>query len=311
MLGSLADKAAAIFPADRENLEIVVGFSPGGPSDVLARTIGKQMCAVLGMELEIVSRPGDGGSLAAQFAARATPDGCTLLLANNSILATNEAVDPRLAYNAAADFTPVGLIGSQPNILVVNPGLGVTTVPDLIALLQQRAGQLSFSSTGHGAAAHLTAEQFMAAARVDLRHIVHEGAPTAVTDVVTGKAALMFATVASVAEPITASLLRPLAVTTRNRIGLFPDLPTLRELGFQTSGTMTWHGLVAPAGTPDSVITVLNEALAVSLASTREGLTALGIEIGGGSPRDFAEYIEDQRTEWRDLVQTSGARFRR
>lgn len=302
---TLADTAASISLPDR--IAIVVGFSPGGPSDVLARTIGDHMADILGLGFDIDGRPGEGGNLAAEFVARAKPDGGTLLLGNNSILAANQALYPRINFDPARDFTPIGLIGSQANILVVNAGLNVATLDELVALLKQRPGELSFSSTGHGAAAHLTAEQFKTAAGVDLRHLVHKGAPAAVNDVVTGKADMMFATAASVVEPIKTGLLRALAVTSQSRIGIFPDVPTLHELGLGNSKATTWHGLVAPAGMPEPVVNMLNSALAEALTNARDILMGLGIEIGGGSPQEFAAYIDEQRQEWKELVRTSGA----
>lgn len=305
MSGIPAHKTSSISLPGR--VAIVVGFSPGGPSDVLARTLGDQMGGILGRGFDIDGRPGEGGNLAAEFVARARPDGGTLLLGNNSILAANQALYPRINFDPVRDFAPIGLIGSQANILVVNPGLRVTTLEELIVFLKKRPGELSFSSTGHGAAAHLTAEQFKTAAGVDLRHLVHKGAPAAVNDVVTGRADMMFATAASVVEPIKAGLLRALAVTSQSRIGIFPDIPTLREMGLGNSRATTWHGLVAPADTPEPVVDMLNKALAGALTNARDILTDLGIEIGGGSPQEFASYIGEQRREWNELVRTSGA----
>src|ERR1700704_1571492 len=195
-------------------VSLIVAFTPGGPSDVLARIVGKKLETILGQPFVIENRPGAGGNIAAEVVARAAPDGYTLLMGNNSILATNAALFKKLNYDAEKDFAPISMIGTQPNILVVNPALPVQSMADLIALAKASPGKLNYANSGYGAAAHLSAELFKAEAHVDIVAVSYKGAAPALQDVIAGHVQLMFATSASVIGHIKAGTLRPLAVTT-------------------------------------------------------------------------------------------------
>jgi len=234
--------AAAKYPERPVNL--IVAFTPGGPSDVLARILGKKLEQLLGQPFVIENRPGAGGNIAAELAARAAPDGYTLLMGNNSILATNASLYRTMRYDAEKDFAPVSLIGSQANILVVNPALPVRTMAELIALAKAKPGQLDFASSGYGAAAHLSGELFKAQAQVDIVHVAYKGAAPALQDVIAGHVQMMFATAASVVGHVKDGLVRPLAVTTLTRTAVLPDVPTVAELGLAGFDATTWHGLV-------------------------------------------------------------------
>jgi tripartite-type tricarboxylate transporter receptor subunit TctC len=201
---------------------LVVAFTPGGPSDVLARIIGKKLHEILGQPFVIENRPGAGGNIAAEFVARATPDGYTLLVGNNGILATNAALYKRTGFDAQKDFAPISLIGSQANILVVNPAVPVRSMGELIALAKAKPGQLNFASPGYGAAAHLAGELFKSEAKIDIVHVAYKGAAPALQDVLAGHVQMMFATAASVSGFIKSGALRPLAVTTNKRTNLYP-----------------------------------------------------------------------------------------
>ena len=240
--------AAAQYPA--RPVSLIVAFTPGGPSDVLARILGKKLEQLLGQPFVIENRPGAGGNIAAELAARAAPDGYTLLMGNNSILATNASLYRKIGYDAEKDFAPISLIGSQANILVVNPALPARTMAELIALAKAKPGQLHYASSGYGAAAHLSGELFKAQAQVDIVHVPYKGAAPALQDVIAGHVQMMFATAASVVGHIKDGLVRPLAVTTLTRTAVLPDIPTVAELGIPGFDATTWHGLVAPAGTP-------------------------------------------------------------
>src|SRR3954452_23792932 len=243
----------------------IVAFTPGGPSDVLARILGKKLEQLLGQPFVIENRPGAGGNIAAELAARAAPDGYTLLMGNNSILATNASLYRKLGFDPEKDFLPISLIGSQANILVVNPALPVKSMAELIALAKEKPGQLDFASSGYGAAAHLSGELFKAQAHVDIVHIAYKGAAPALQDVIAGHVQMMFATAASVVSHVKDGLVRPLAVTTLTRSAVLPDIPTVAELGLAGFDATTWHGLVAPAGTPRQVIEALHRATVTAL----------------------------------------------
>lgn len=305
----LAPLAAAEYPV--RPVSLIVAFTPGGPSDVLARILGKKFEQLLGQPFVIENRPGAGGNIAAELVARAARDGHTLLMGNNSILATNASLYKKIGYNAEKDFAPISLIGSQANILVVNPALPARTMAELIALAKAKPGQLHFASSGHGAAPHLSGELFKTQARVDIVHVAYKGAAPALQDVIAGHVQMMFATAASVVGHVKDGLVRPLAVTTLTRTAVLPDIPTVAELGIPGFDATTWHGLVAPAGTPQVVIETLHRATVTALndPAIRKALADLGVDIVGSSPAEFSAYIQAEIPKWRAVVQASGARL--
>ncbi|HEX2566325.1 MAG TPA: tripartite tricarboxylate transporter substrate binding protein [Burkholderiales bacterium] len=307
LLVALAASAADAFPD--KPVRFVVGFTPGGPSDILARALGDKLAAQLGQPVVVENRPGAGGNIAAEAVARSAPDGHTWLLGNNSILATNQALYRRLSYDPAKDFAPVALVAIQPNILVVHPAVPARSVTELIAYARQHPGKLNYASSGSGAAAHLAAELFKAMTGVDMVHVPYKGAQPALTDVLSGQDQLMFATSASVLPFIKAGRLRALAVTTPQRSPALPDLPTVSESGVPGFEATTWHGVVVPAATPAAVVAKLNEDInrALNDAQLRERLGALGAEVAGGSSAAFADYIAREIPKWTRVVKDSGA----
>jgi tripartite-type tricarboxylate transporter receptor subunit TctC len=301
--------SAADYPT--RPVSIVVAFTPGGPSDVLSRIIGQRLNEILHQPFIIENRPGSGGNIAAEQVARAAPDGYTLLMGNNSILATNAALYKKLSYDPERDFAPIAMIGSQANILVVNPSVPAQSMAELIALAKASPGQLNFASSGHGAAAHLAGELFKAEAKVNIVHVPYKGAAPALQDVMAGHVQMMFATAASVIGLIKSGKVRALAVTTPQRTALLPDLPTVDELGIKGFDATTWHGLVAPTGTPREVIDTLHFAVTAGLKdpATRKQLTELGVDIVGSTPKEFEAYIKSEIPKWTAVVKTSGAQI--
>ena len=310
LLGAVATTApTADYPA--RPITLVVAFTPGGASDVLARILGRKLEQILGQPFVIDNRPGAGGNVAAEAVAHGTPDGHTLLAGNNAILATNAALYKKINFDPEADFAPIGLIGSQANILVVNPALPVKSMAELIALAKASPGKLNFASSGHGLAAHLAGELFKAEAKIDIVHVPYKGAAPALQDVIAGHVQMMFATASSVVPHIQDGKVRPLAVATLKRTAVLPDIPTIDELGIRNFDATTWHGLVAPARTPKEVISALNRALAATLADpgVRKSLGDLGVDIIGGSPEDFAAYIKSEIPKWTAIIKASGAKL--
>jgi tripartite-type tricarboxylate transporter receptor subunit TctC len=297
---------AAEYPARPVNF--VVAFTPGGPSDVLARILGRQLDKILGQTFVVENRPGGAGNIAAEAVARAAPDGYTLLMGNNGLLATNQSLFKKLNYDAEKDFAPISLIGSQPNILVVNPALGINTMGELIAYAKAHPGKLNYGHSGYGAAAHLSAELFKSEAKVDIVSVSYKGAAPALQDLIAGQVQLMFATSASVVGFLQAGTLKPLAVTTLKRFSLMQDLPTVAESlpGFDAT---TWHGVVAPAATPKPIVATLNRAIVQALAQpeTLKQLHDLGVEVGSSTPEEFAAYIKSEIPKWAAVVKASGA----
>jgi tripartite-type tricarboxylate transporter receptor subunit TctC len=291
-------------------VRLVVGFTPGGPSDILARALGQKLAESWGQQVVIENRPGAGGNIAAELVAKSAGDGYTWLLGNNSILATNQSLYARLAYDPVKDFAPVALVAIQPNILVVNPGVKAVSVKELIALAKAKPGELNYASSGSGAAAHLAGELFKAMAGVEMVHVPYKGAQPALTDVIAGQAQLMFATSASVIPYIKAGRLRALAVTTAQRSATVPELPTVSEAGVPGFEAITWHGVVVPVATPRPLIERQNADIVrvLRMRDLRERLESLGAELAPGTPQDFAEYIAREIPKWAKVVKDSGAR---
>ena len=279
---------------------LVVAFPPGGPSDVLARIVGKKMEELLGAPFVIENRPGAGGNIAADFVAHATADGYTLLMGNNSILATNESLYKKITYSPQKDFMPITLIGTQANILVVK---------ELIALCRAQPGKINFASSGYGAAAHLAGELFKAEAHVDIVHVPYKGAAPALQDVMAGHDQMMFATAASVIGHIKAGQVKALAVTTLKRTAVLPDVPTMDEAGLKGFDASTWHGLVAPTGTPPEIVAKLHDAAVKALQDpgVQVSLGRLGVDIVGDTPEQFKAYIAAEIPKWTAIVKASGA----
>jgi tripartite-type tricarboxylate transporter receptor subunit TctC len=309
LLLALPAAAAAEYPS--RPVTVVVAFPPGGASDVLARLVGKQLERLLGQPFVIDNRPGAGGNVAAEAVAHGVADGYTLLLGNNAIFATNAALYRKINFDPQADFAPIGLIGSQANILVVNPGLPVASLAELIALAKANPGKLNFASSGHGLAAHLAGELFKTEAGIDIVHVPYKGAMPALQDVIAGHVQMMFATAASVVSQIQEGKVRPLAVTTLKRTALFPQIATMDELGLKGFDATTWHGLVAPAHAPAPAVAALAAALTTALedAELKGELGRLGVDIIGGSPAEFAAYIKSEIPKWTAIVKASGAKL--
>jgi tripartite-type tricarboxylate transporter receptor subunit TctC len=288
---------------------LVVAFTPAGPSDVLARVVGRKLEELLKQPFIVVNRPGAGGNIGAEAVANAPPDGYTLLMGNNSILATNASLYKKLPYDPEKDFKPISLVGNQANILVVNPKLAVHSMAELIALAKSKPGELNYASSGIGTAAHLAGALFKAQANIDIVHVAYKGAAPALQDVIAGQVQMMFATAASVVGFINAGVVRPLAVTTLQRSALMPDLPTVAEQGLPGFEATTWHGLVAPAATPPAVIDVLHDATVRALRdpAVAKSLTDLGVEISSSTPDEFAKYITVEIPKWTAVVKASGA----
>jgi tripartite-type tricarboxylate transporter receptor subunit TctC len=309
LLGTLPAAGAADYPT--RPVTLVVAFTPGGASDVLARLLGRKLEQILGAPFVIDNRPGAGGNVAAEAVSHAAPDGYTLLVGNNAILATNAALYKKVNFDAEADFAPIGLIGSQANILVVNPAVPASSMAELIALAKANPGKLNFASSGHGLAAHLAGELFKAEAKIDLVHVPYKGAAPALQDVIAGHVQMMFATASSVVPHIRDGKVRALGVATLKRTTVLPEIPTIDELGLKGFDATSWHGLVAPARTPKDAVAALNRALAASLddPAVKRSLGDLGVDIIGGTPENFAAYIKSEIPKWTAIIKTSGAKL--
>jgi tripartite-type tricarboxylate transporter receptor subunit TctC len=291
-------------------VRFVIAFSPGGPSDILTRLLGGKLAESLGQPFVFDNRPGAGGNIAGEITAKSPADGYTLLMGNNSILATNAALYKNIGFDPVKDLAPVTLVASQPNILVVHPSVPAKSVKEFIAYAKTQSGKLNYASSGSGAAAHLAAELFKSMTGVAMTHVPYRGAGPALIDVLAGQCQVMFATALSVQPYLQANRLRPLAVSTTKRMPTQPELPTIAEAGVAGFEATTWHGVVAPAGTPPPVIAKLHGEISKILHTpdVNARLLAQGAEIIGGAPPVFAAYIQSEIPKWTKVIKDSGAR---
>jgi tripartite-type tricarboxylate transporter receptor subunit TctC len=300
--------AALQYPA--RPVRLVLGFAPGGASDTMARVVAIRLSENLGQPVVIDNRAGAGGNIAAEIVAHSAPDGYTMLLGNNGILAVNVSLYPKLGFDPVKDFAPVVLIASQPNILVVHPAVTAGSVKDLVALAKSKPGQLNYASPGNGTTGHLAAELFKRMVGVEYTIIPFKGGGPAALAMLSGECQFTFATALSVQPHIKAGKLRALAVTTAKRSASFPGLPTVAEAGVPGFDAITWHGIVVPAGTPKPVIARLNGEFnkLLQAADMRERLMVLGSDIIGGEPKQLTDYMRVEIPRWAKVIKESGAK---
>ncbi len=288
-------------------VRVIVGFAGGAATDIVARVLANRMSQVLDQQFVVDNKPGAGSSLAADFVAHAPRDGYTLFVATSANLA-NAVISPRLGFDFARDFAPVALIATAPVILVVHPSLGVDSVRELIALAKARPGQILYASTGIGTAPHLSAELFNARAGIDTVHVPYQGSLQAVADLVAGRTKMMFSPASAVMPSIKSGALKALASAAATRPSTVPDLPTMAEAGMPGFDTSIWFGLMAPAGTPPTVIRELSRAVDEALKSDEvvASLKERCIDKLGGTPEDFARTIATDGARWAAAARAAG-----
>jgi len=287
---------------------LIVPFAPGGGADMIGRILGQELGKSLGQSIIVDNRPGAGGNIGAEAAARATPDGYTLLLTSSAFV-INPNLYTNIPYDALKDFKPISQPALLPNILVVPESVPAKSVQELIA--HAKANSLSYASAGVGTGTHLAGEMFKLATNLDLMHVPYKGGGAVITDLLAGRVALSFATLPSVIQYVESGKLRPLAMTTNVRWPGLPDVPTMQEEGFKDFEISTWIGLLAPAGTPDAIIEKLHSEVAriVQLPEVRERFASLGMMPIGDSPQEFREQIKAQLAMYAELVKASGAKI--
>jgi tripartite-type tricarboxylate transporter receptor subunit TctC len=298
---TLPSRARAAFP-DRP-VRVVVPFTPGGGSDIVARVMGEGMARELGQPAVVDNKPGAGTVIGNDFVAKSAPDGYTLLLASFAF-AVMPSVQPRLPYRGIDAFAPVVLIARSPNVLLVNADKPYRSVADLLAAARKDPGGLTYASFGNATSAHLAGALFAHLAGVELTHVPYRGSGPALTDLLAGRVDVLFATAATVAGATSGGRLRALAVTTANRSAAYPDLPTVAEAGVPGYAAEGWYGLYAPAGTPREVIDRLNAAAnqAIRAEAFQQKLAEEGLSIVGGQPAQLDEYVRGEEARWREVV---------
>jgi tripartite-type tricarboxylate transporter receptor subunit TctC len=307
LLGTWSASPAQDYPG--KPIRIIVPYPPGGFNDTLARTVGQKLTESWHQAVIVDNRPGGGGTIGTNLAAKSAPDGYTLLIVSFAF-AVNPALYASLPYDTGKDFAPIVLAATTPNLLVVNPGLPVKSVKELIALARSKPGQLNYASAGSGSSNHLSMELFKSLTGVDIIHVPYKGSAPAVTDLIGGQVDLMFDNAPNVLQQVKAGKLRALAVSSKERSPFVKELPTVAEAGVPAFEVSVWFGVVAPAGTPQSVIAKLNAELnrILKLAEIRQTFNSQGVEPAGGTPEEFASFLVAQRTKWAKVVRDSGAK---
>lgn len=289
-------------------VRIVVPFTPGGSTDILARAIGNELAKSLGQSFVIENVPGAGGSIGADKVAKSAADGYTLLMGHIGTLAVNPSLYPNLPYNPIKDFAPVAWVARVPNVLVVNKGVPAQNLKELIALAKARPGHLNYSTGGNGSAAHLATEYFKMQTGTSMVHIPYRGAAPAVSDVIAGQVQLVFTGAPALMGHIRSGQLRALAVSSPKRLDVLPDVPTVAEAaGLKGFEADQWYGLVAPAGTPREVVLKLNQHVNAALGSEalKTRLNTEGAVATPTTPEAFAQLIAADIERWRPVI-TSG-----
>ena len=290
-------------------IRLIVPTAPGGGTDFSARFIGTKLSEAWGQTVVIDNRPGASGNIGVELAARAVPDGHTLVMPITSF-PVNPSLYPKLPFNTENDFAPIALVASAPLLLVVNPSVPAKSVGELITLTKARAGQLNYANSGSGTTAHLAGELFKRMAGVDIVSIAYKGGGPAIIDLIAGNVQIYFSTIPAALQQVRAGKLRALAVTSTTRVAEIPDMPTVAEAGLPGFQVIGWFGLFAPAGTPSAVVQKLNTEIVKTLKSpeTRERLSGHGLIPGGGTPQDLGKFLSEEIARWRKLIQEAGIR---
>ena len=313
VLVSMLDTATGAVAADAypsKPIRFVLGYSPGGASDVVSRIVGTRLSEALGQPVVIDNRPAAAGSTAAGLVARTPADGYTLMLAATSTLAVNPSIYKNLPYDSLKDFTYLANFVSMPNLLVVNPNLPVKSVPELIALAKAESGKLTFASAGVGSSNQFTAELFNYMAKTKMTHIPYKGGGPAMVDVAGGQVSLIFATIVSAIPLVKSGRLRPLGVTSAHRSPSMPEVPTIAEAGLPGYESTIWYGMVMPTGAPRAIVARLSSEIEKLLKTqdVKDRFQTLGADIMYLPPERFEQYVRAEIKKWSVVVKETGMR---
>jgi tripartite-type tricarboxylate transporter receptor subunit TctC len=300
--------AAAAQGYPEKAVRMIVPFPAGGGSDTAGRAIAQRLSERFGQPVVVENRVGAAGSIGAELASRAPADGYTILLGSTSELTQYPLVNRKIRYDPVRDFVPISMVGTIPLVLVVHASLPASSVADLIRLARARPGDIDFGSAGVGATTHLAVEHFMLLAKVKLRHVPYKGSPQVSADLVAGHIQMAIPTMPAAFPFIQSKRIRVLAVTTEKRVPVLPDVPTMQEAGVKGYVNVLWAGVLAPRGTPDSVVKRLNReiAAAVTTAGVRKVLEANGATPQSSTPQEFAAFIKAELEKWGLVVKAAG-----
>lgn len=303
-----AASADAAYP--NKPIRLVVPFPPGGGTDIVSRVLAVKLSRMNGWNIVVENRPGAGGDIGVDVAAKAAPDGYTMVMGQTSNLAVNVTLNPHLPYNPVKDLAPIASVASAPLVLVVSSASPFKTMAEVVAAAKARPGTITFASPGNGTVAHLTGEMLQRAAGIKLQHIPYKGSSQAITDLLGGQVQLFMSSIPTAMGQIKSGKMRALAVSSSHRAHDLPAIPTLSESGFAGFESATWFGLLAPAGTPASIVATLNTEInrALKAPEVREKIAAEGAEPLGGTPEQFGALIKSEIAKWAPVVKDSGAK---
>ena len=287
-----------------KSINLIVPYGAGGSADSRSRQLAQKMSVILKQPIVVDNKPGAGGNIGTEFIARSAPDGYTIGMGNFAPMAVNKTLFGNLRYDPETALSPIILIEKGPLILVVNPNSQYKTIQDIVTAAKAKPGTLTFSSGGIGGSHQLSAELFMQNAGIQMIHVPYKSGSAGLTDLMAGNVDMMFDQMYSAVPSIKADKLRAIAITSKKRSPLFPNLPSFSELGYPKVEVLNWQGFIAPAGTPKPVIDTLNKAANEALKDPqlRELMLSQGNEIGGGTPADFAALIKSESTKWSAVV---------
>ncbi len=307
LLVSVSSPHAAETAYPNKPIRIIVPFAPAGSTDILIRTVSQKLTEQLGQSIVIDNRGGGGGAIGATLAAKAAPDGYTLMATTSGVIVANPSLYRKLAYDPITDFASVTVIAALPNMLVVSPSFAASSVKELIATAKAKPGTLTYASGGNGTSNHLAGELLKFLAGVNLTHVPYKGGGPAVLATISGEVSLLFATMPSAMPQVKAGKLKALAVTSRKRSDAMPDLPTMIEAGVKDFEVSTWIGVLAPRGTPVAYVNKLNAEIAKSLQSPQVAarLRAEGYDPVGNSPAEMAALIRSESAMWARVIKAA------
>ncbi|MGZ8211791.1 MAG: Bug family tripartite tricarboxylate transporter substrate binding protein [Burkholderiales bacterium] len=304
---SVAD-AQTPYPA--RAIRFIVPFTPGGSGDIFARPVAQKMSEAMGQQVVVENRPGSGGVIGTEAAAKAAPDGYTIMMGLTANVAVNPSLYPKLPYDPLRDFAPVTLVAAAPYVLVVPPSLPARNVKELIALARPKPGDLAYASLGSGSMGHLSGELFASMAGVKLLHVPYKTLGQLIPDLISGQVQLFFLGVASAQPHVRSGKLRAVAVSGAKRSPALPQVPTVSESGVKGFEVTGWYGVFVPAGTPPELIARLHKEIvrALAMPDVRERLSSEGAELVGNSPREFDAFVRSELVKWAKVVKLSGAK---
>jgi len=309
-LGAFAPLSPLARAQSAKPLRLVVPFTPGGSTDILARALAPKLQQALGQTVVVDNRPGAGGSIGAGEVAKAEPDGNTLLMGHIGTLAINPSIYPKLPYDPLTSFVPVAWVARVPNVLVVNAKAPSTTLKEFVERARANPGRLSYSSGGNGSAAHITFEYLKLRAKIYVIHIPYRGAAPALADVIAGQVDAIFTGAPALLPHVKSGRLRALAVSSPQRIAALPDVPTVAESGYPDFEADQWYGVVAPAGTPAERVNRLNAEInkALALPDVMQQLAVEGAVPAPGTPRAFGDLIAREIPRWAEVVKAGNVK---